>query len=115
MSVLIRSAAWKIAYVLKGWADMSLLATVRLRQFTAIESALTRAIGQYESERRTFAQDLIAFDRKWAKFFDRPDAQRLSPAAGLNPMMLKCAAVHRTSARPLTATFAGCTRTLGAS
>ncbi|KAI0689450.1 FAD binding domain-containing protein [Cerioporus squamosus] len=42
--------AWKLAYVLKGWADMSLLKT-------------------YESERRKFAQDLIDFDKKWSKLF----------------------------------------------
>ncbi|KAI0730556.1 FAD binding domain-containing protein [Earliella scabrosa] len=42
--------AWKLAYVLKGWADMSLLRT-------------------YEGERRKFAQDLIEFDRKWATLF----------------------------------------------
>ncbi|RDX51328.1 hypothetical protein OH76DRAFT_1555070 [Lentinus brumalis] len=42
--------AWKLAYVLKGWADMSLLKT-------------------YECERRKFAQDLIDFDKKWSKLF----------------------------------------------
>ncbi|KZT22586.1 hypothetical protein NEOLEDRAFT_1071260 [Neolentinus lepideus HHB14362 ss-1] len=42
--------AWKIAHVLRGWADMSLLKT-------------------YEIERRKFAQDLINFDRKFATLF----------------------------------------------
>ncbi|KAG2051849.1 hypothetical protein BDR06DRAFT_958440 [Suillus hirtellus] len=39
--------AWKISLVVRGWADMSLLST-------------------YESERRKFALDLIAFDKMWA-------------------------------------------------
>ncbi|KAG2128294.1 FAD binding domain-containing protein [Suillus clintonianus] len=39
--------AWKIALVLRGWADMSLLST-------------------YESERRKFALDLIEFDKMWS-------------------------------------------------
>ncbi|TFK29577.1 hypothetical protein FA15DRAFT_663717 [Coprinopsis marcescibilis] len=42
--------AWKITAVLRGWANMSLLRT-------------------YEFERRKYAQDLIAFDRKFAKLF----------------------------------------------
>ncbi|RPD52967.1 hypothetical protein L226DRAFT_511090 [Lentinus tigrinus ALCF2SS1-7] len=42
--------AWKLAYVLRGWADLSLLKT-------------------YESERLKFARDLIDFDRKWSKLF----------------------------------------------
>ncbi|OCB87643.1 hypothetical protein A7U60_g5169 [Sanghuangporus baumii] len=42
--------AWKIAYVLRGWADPSILKT-------------------YELERRKYAQDLIDFDRKFAKLF----------------------------------------------
>lgn len=42
--------AWKIAHVLRGWADQSLLST-------------------YEIERRKFAQDLINFDRKFATLF----------------------------------------------
>ncbi|KAG2159491.1 FAD binding domain-containing protein [Suillus bovinus] len=40
--------AWKIALAVRGWADMSLLSTV------------------YESERRKFALELIAFDKKWS-------------------------------------------------
>ncbi|KAI0738678.1 FAD binding domain-containing protein [Daedaleopsis nitida] len=39
--------AWKLAYVLRGWAPMSLLQT-------------------YEAERLKFARDLIAFDKRWA-------------------------------------------------
>ncbi|KAL5513388.1 hypothetical protein ACEPAH_3787 [Sanghuangporus vaninii] len=42
--------AWKLAYVLRGWANRSLLQT-------------------YEFERRKYAQDLIDFDRKWSKLF----------------------------------------------
>jgi phenol 2-monooxygenase len=37
--------AWKMAHVLRGWAKPSLLDT-------------------YEDERRKYAQDLIAFDKK---------------------------------------------------
>ncbi|KAI0738708.1 FAD binding domain-containing protein [Daedaleopsis nitida] len=39
--------AWKLAYVLRGWAPMSLLKT-------------------YEAERLKFARDLIAFDKRWS-------------------------------------------------
>ncbi|KZT67342.1 hypothetical protein DAEQUDRAFT_767249 [Daedalea quercina L-15889] len=42
--------AWKLAYVLRGWADISLLKT-------------------YELERRKYAQDLIDFDKKFAALF----------------------------------------------
>ncbi|KAH9963079.1 FAD binding domain-containing protein, partial [Lactifluus volemus] len=42
--------AWKLAYVLRGWADMSLLKT-------------------YEFERRKYAQDLIAFDKRFSSLF----------------------------------------------
>ncbi|KAM5541471.1 hypothetical protein V8D89_005025 [Ganoderma adspersum] len=46
--------AWKLAYVLRGWAGVSLLKT-------------------YESERLKYGRDLIAFDRKWSKLFrDKP-------------------------------------------
>ncbi|KAF9024638.1 hypothetical protein BDZ89DRAFT_1102452 [Hymenopellis radicata] len=46
--------AWKLAYVLRSWAGLDLLRT-------------------YESERRTYAQDLINFDKKFAKLFsDKP-------------------------------------------
>ncbi|RDB15345.1 Phenol 2-monooxygenase [Hypsizygus marmoreus] len=42
--------AWKLVHVVKGWADLSLLRT-------------------YEFERRTYAQDLIIFDKQWAELF----------------------------------------------
>ncbi|KAF8470314.1 FAD binding domain-containing protein [Russula ochroleuca] len=42
--------AWKLAHVLHGWADISLLKT-------------------YESERRKYAQDLIAFDKTFSALF----------------------------------------------
>ncbi|KAG2137579.1 FAD binding domain-containing protein [Suillus bovinus] len=42
--------AWKIALVVRGWADPSLLST-------------------YESERRKFALDLIAFDKMYSTLF----------------------------------------------
>lgn len=42
--------AWKIALVVRGWADMSLLST-------------------YESERRKFALELIAFDKMFSTLF----------------------------------------------
>lgn len=42
--------AWKIALVVRGWADTSLLST-------------------YESERRKYALDLIAFDKKFSTLF----------------------------------------------
>ncbi|PIL24556.1 hypothetical protein GSI_12440 [Ganoderma sinense ZZ0214-1] len=46
--------AWKVAYVLQGWSPLSLLKT-------------------YESERRTYAQELIDFDKSFSKLFsDRP-------------------------------------------
>nr|VWO96612.1 p-hydroxybenzoate hydroxylase [Ganoderma boninense] len=48
---------WKLAYVLRGWAGMSLLKT-------------------YESERLKYARDLIEFDRKWSKFFrNKPQSE----------------------------------------
>ncbi|KAI0246912.1 FAD binding domain-containing protein [Lactifluus subvellereus] len=42
--------AWKLVHVLRGWADISLLKT-------------------YEFERRTYAQDLIAFDKRFSALF----------------------------------------------
>ncbi|CAA7265147.1 unnamed protein product [Cyclocybe aegerita] len=42
--------AWKLTHVLRGWADISLLKT-------------------YEFERKTYAQDLINFDKNFAKLF----------------------------------------------
>ncbi|KAH9893338.1 FAD binding domain-containing protein [Cubamyces lactineus] len=46
--------AWKLTYVLRGWADMSLLDT-------------------YETERRKYAVDLIEFDHKWASIIMEKD------------------------------------------
>ena len=43
--------AWKIAYVLRGWAKPSLLST-------------------YDTERRAYARELIALDRHVAKAFE---------------------------------------------
>ncbi|KAI0675874.1 FAD binding domain-containing protein [Trametes maxima] len=51
--------AWKLTYVLRGWADMSLLKT-------------------YEFERLKFAQQLIEFDRKWAALFSDKASARVS-------------------------------------
>ncbi|KAI1782487.1 FAD binding domain-containing protein [Ganoderma leucocontextum] len=45
--------SWKITYVLRGWAPLSILKT-------------------YESERRQFAQDLIEFDKWWSKLVADP-------------------------------------------
>ncbi|KAH9945763.1 FAD binding domain-containing protein [Amylocystis lapponica] len=42
--------AWKLAYVLRGWADISILKT-------------------YEFERRKYARDLIDFDREFSALF----------------------------------------------
>jgi phenol 2-monooxygenase len=42
--------AWKIALVVRGWAEPSLLST-------------------YESERRKYALDLIAFDKTFSTLF----------------------------------------------
>ncbi|RDB15363.1 Phenol 2-monooxygenase [Hypsizygus marmoreus] len=42
--------AWKLAHVIRGWADLSLLRT-------------------YELERRTYAQNLINFDKQFARLF----------------------------------------------
>lgn len=47
--------AWKIAHVLRGWSSPRLLST-------------------YETERRTFALDLIEFDKKLAQMMNRGDA-----------------------------------------
>ncbi|PFH50293.1 hypothetical protein AMATHDRAFT_75697 [Amanita thiersii Skay4041] len=42
--------AWKLAHVVRGWADISILKT-------------------YEHERRKYAQDLISFDKQFARLF----------------------------------------------
>ncbi|KIL65347.1 hypothetical protein M378DRAFT_77050 [Amanita muscaria Koide BX008] len=44
--------AWKLAYVLRGWADISLLRT-------------------YEIERRKYAEDLINFDKEFSPVFTK--------------------------------------------
>ncbi|KAF7369055.1 hypothetical protein MVEN_00232300 [Mycena venus] len=49
-SSLVLYAAWKLVYVLRGWAGISLLKT-------------------YELERRKYAQDLIDFDVKFSGLF----------------------------------------------
>ncbi|KAG1819056.1 FAD binding domain-containing protein [Suillus subaureus] len=57
--------AWKIALVARGWADISLLST-------------------YESERRQFALDLIAFDKMWSTLCcDKPLTEQNSD--GVSP------------------------------
>ncbi|KAI0773244.1 FAD binding domain-containing protein [Trametes elegans] len=47
--------AWKLAYVIRGWADQALLKT-------------------YQEERLKYAEDLIAFDREWSGVFTKEDA-----------------------------------------
>ncbi|KAH9945760.1 FAD binding domain-containing protein [Amylocystis lapponica] len=51
--------AWKLAYVLRGWSDISLLKT-------------------YESERRKFAQELIEFDKVFSKQFSEKPTTEIS-------------------------------------
>ena len=62
----IIASAWKLAYVIRGWADMSLLKTVR-PVFKKLADNLCRL--QYELERRKYAQDLITFDKEFAHLF----------------------------------------------
>ncbi|KAL2209384.1 hypothetical protein CC79DRAFT_1396290 [Sarocladium strictum] len=50
---------WKLAHVIHGWADQSLLAT-------------------YESERRKIAQELIEFDQRFSKLFSGKPASELA-------------------------------------
>jgi phenol 2-monooxygenase (NADPH) len=57
MSLITDFVAWKIAHVLKGWASTKLLDT-------------------YEVERRTYAQELIQFDKNLAKMMNEGDASR---------------------------------------
>jgi len=55
--------AWKLAHVLRGWANISLLKT-------------------YEFERRKYAQDLIAFDKTFSALFSeklRNDSEGRGP------------------------------------
>ncbi|KAF7302055.1 hypothetical protein MIND_00772000 [Mycena indigotica] len=58
--------AWKLVYVLRGWAGLSILQTVQL---LFLDSCATFNKQQYESERRRYAQDLIDFDVKFASLF----------------------------------------------
>ncbi|KAH9851893.1 FAD binding domain-containing protein [Lenzites betulinus] len=62
--------AWKLAYVLRGWADISLLQT-------------------YEFERRKFAVDLINFDRQWASLFSSGKARLNGNDDSLHDMFRK--------------------------
>lgn len=68
MFFLTSLSAWKLVHVLRGWADISLLKTVSTNIFP-LRSKLTWFIRQYELERRKYAQDLIDFDRQFAKLF----------------------------------------------
>lgn len=56
---------WKIANVVKGYADRSILKT-------------------YQSERRRIAQDLIAFDHRFSRLFSGRPAKDLMDEAGIN-------------------------------
>ena len=58
--------AWKLAHVLRGWADLSLLKTVSPPLHIRV---VTHVRVQYELERRKYAQDLINFDKKFSKLF----------------------------------------------
>lgn len=59
--------AWKLAYVLRGWADISILDTVSPLSYIPV--GLLSKVAQYEFERRKYAQDLINFDKKFAALF----------------------------------------------
>jgi phenol 2-monooxygenase len=69
------SLAWKLAYVLKGWAGLSLLKTVSICIYK-VTLALTSV--QYEFERRVIAQELIAFDKWFAEGFSAKSRVRLA-------------------------------------
>jgi len=56
---------WKIANVVKGYADRSILKT-------------------YQSERRRIAQDLIAFDHRFSRLFSGRPAKNLMDEEGIN-------------------------------
>ncbi|KAJ7768311.1 FAD binding domain-containing protein [Mycena metata] len=62
--------AWKLVYVLRGWADLSLLKT-------------------YELERRKYAQDLIAFDVEWAEMFSGKPQTEINNAGVSHAVFLK--------------------------
>jgi phenol 2-monooxygenase (NADPH) len=54
-------------HVLRGWADISLLKTVR-HMSTSVSPSL-RLDTQYEFERRKYAQELISFDKRFSALF----------------------------------------------
>lgn len=56
---------WKIASVVKGLSDRSILKT-------------------YQSERRRIAQDLIAFDHKFSRLFSGRPAKDIMDAEGIS-------------------------------
>ncbi|KAJ7176637.1 FAD binding domain-containing protein [Mycena filopes] len=62
--------AWKLVYVLRGWAGLSLLKT-------------------YELERRKYAQDLIAFDTEWAELFSGKPQTELNTAGVSHAVFIK--------------------------
>ena len=61
---------WKISLVLKGIAKRSILKT-------------------YQSERRTIAQDLIAFDHKFSRLFSGRPAKNAADEAGISMVEFK--------------------------
>ena len=63
---------WKIASVVKGHANRSILKT-------------------YQSERRKIAQDLIEFDRKFSRLFSGRPAKDVMDAEGINMDEFKAA------------------------
>lgn len=66
MSVCLAfNLAWKVASVVKGHADRSILKT-------------------YEAERKKIAQDLIAFDRKFSRLFSGRPAKDVMDAEGIS-------------------------------
>jgi phenol 2-monooxygenase (NADPH) len=60
--------------VLRGWADISLLKTAS--SFYRFAHPRAELVLQYEFERRKYAQDLIAFDKKFSKLFsEKPQSE----------------------------------------
>ena len=68
ITLIFFNLAWKIAYVLRGWAGESLLET-------------------YEVERRDYAQELIAFDKGIARTLDGGAAVDYSRSAFIHPII----------------------------
>lgn len=60
--------SWKLAHVLKGWAQPQLLHTVGFSYSYAYFSPPDFR-DQYEFERRKYAQDLIEFDRQYSTLY----------------------------------------------